>query len=571
MNSVLMSTPTDIRRVPHSVPATPGVPAQSMWSSWAQQAWAASHGLVPQEQQPQYFGMSPRFAENWPIGPLQETPIINVSAAPNDDQSQASQLDGLFPKNDVNQMPVATMPPPTLPANHSSPALNVANEPLSMPMGTVQPSLASGQVQRPERGPRTFLKVDVNMGFTSDGRNESPTMLQPVSHWKKRRSVSDVGPRTPSMFGLSPENEVPTSLDDIIGILGPLPRSREPRDDNSMNFEALNLQGEEETASNVSYNDTATPEVATTGLPTMDAPMLELPGHVSSQVSPVTLDPSLIQHNKAIDEALLATLDTSGAGPIRTKTGVRSHGASPYSTPQRVSPELDAPGFDSDPLRSWRFPGAQVMQQDALHPMDAHYGDLSIRRPSTGRGSRRHMRAALSEDLQSPMARSVSTASTPDWLGMTTITGEDPAFAAAGNSGRSGRRHVKSASVQCAAQSLTPVVTTSAAQAASVSRRKAEAQFVCPFPDCSSTFTRQYNLRGHMRSHMDQRPFKCDWPGCGRSFARTHDCKRHQNLHLNIKPYACDSCGKTFARLDALNRHHKSEGGNCGLGTDECT
>ncbi|KAL4402763.1 RNA polymerase II regulator [Malassezia pachydermatis] len=117
---------------------------------------------------------------------------------------------------------------------------------------------------------------------------------------------------------------------------------------------------------------------------------------------------------------------------------------------------------------------------------------------------------------------------------------------------------------QTAAQTHTPVVTTSAAQAASASRRKAEALFTCPFPDCGSTFTRQYNLRGHMRSHMDERPFKCDWPGCGRSFARTHDCKRHHNLHLNIKPYQCEGCGKTFARLDALNRHHKSEASTCG-------
>jgi transcriptional regulator prz1 len=118
--------------------------------------------------------------------------------------------------------------------------------------------------------------------------------------------------------------------------------------------------------------------------------------------------------------------------------------------------------------------------------------------------------------------------------------------------------------LQTAAQTHTPVVTTTAAQAASASRRKAEALFTCPFPDCGSTFTRQYNLRGHMRSHMDERPFKCEWPGCGRSFARTHDCKRHHNLHLNIKPYQCESCGKTFARLDALNRHHKSEASTCG-------
>nr|CDI52923.1 potential zinc finger protein [Melanopsichium pennsylvanicum 4] len=114
-----------------------------------------------------------------------------------------------------------------------------------------------------------------------------------------------------------------------------------------------------------------------------------------------------------------------------------------------------------------------------------------------------------------------------------------------------------------------PVVTSQATQAASASRRKSEALFACPIPGCGSTFTRQYNLRGHLRSHADERPYKCDWPGCDKSFARSHDCKRHQNLHLNIKPHTCEQCGKTFARLDALNRHHKSDTGGCTMKSDE--
>ena len=41
-------------------------------------------------------------------------------------------------------------------------------------------------------------------------------------------------------------------------------------------------------------------------------------------------------------------------------------------------------------------------------------------------------------------------------------------------------------------------VTTSATQAASASRRRNEAHFVCPVPGCGSTFTRRFNLRGSL-------------------------------------------------------------------------
>jgi len=105
-------------------------------------------------------------------------------------------------------------------------------------------------------------------------------------------------------------------------------------------------------------------------------------------------------------------------------------------------------------------------------------------------------------------------------------------------------------------------VTTSATQAASASRRRNEANFVCPVPGCASTFTRRFNLRGHLRSHTEERPYVCEWPGCNKGFARQHDCKRHQALHSQrSQQNVCAGCQKTFSRLDALNRHLRSEGG----------
>lgn len=82
--------------------------------------------------------------------------------------------------------------------------------------------------------------------------------------------------------------------------------------------------------------------------------------------------------------------------------------------------------------------------------------------------------------------------------------------------------------------------------------------FLCPVEGCGMSFRRRFNLKGHLRSHREERPYVCTWPECGKSFARQHDCKRHEALHLNMQgSHKCEGCGRTFARLDALNDHRE--------------
>ena len=104
-------------------------------------------------------------------------------------------------------------------------------------------------------------------------------------------------------------------------------------------------------------------------------------------------------------------------------------------------------------------------------------------------------------------------------------------------------------------------VTTGRTANASHRRRKQDANFACTVPGCGSTFTRGFNLKGHLRSHFEEKPYKCHWPGCGKGFARQHDCKRHEQLHSNFRPFECEGCRKQFARMDALNRLLRSETG----------
>ncbi|KAL1730416.1 hypothetical protein EV714DRAFT_272793 [Schizophyllum commune] len=74
------------------------------------------------------------------------------------------------------------------------------------------------------------------------------------------------------------------------------------------------------------------------------------------------------------------------------------------------------------------------------------------------------------------------------------------------------------------------LVATTRRQEASNSRRSttSAAIYVCPFqPHCSSTFTRQFSLANHIRSHKNAREFNCPVEGCDKRFNTAALCSSH--------------------------------------------
>ncbi|KAJ5547909.1 hypothetical protein N7513_005143 [Penicillium frequentans] len=88
--------------------------------------------------------------------------------------------------------------------------------------------------------------------------------------------------------------------------------------------------------------------------------------------------------------------------------------------------------------------------------------------------------------------------------------------------------------------------------------------FRCPL--CPRKFTRAFNLRGHVRTHTDERPFACGV--CGRAFTRQHDRRTHEQLHNREMKWVCGGllengkswgCGRRYDRKSNLSRHHRSK------------
>ncbi|KAK0723347.1 hypothetical protein B0T26DRAFT_259210 [Lasiosphaeria miniovina] len=61
------------------------------------------------------------------------------------------------------------------------------------------------------------------------------------------------------------------------------------------------------------------------------------------------------------------------------------------------------------------------------------------------------------------------------------------------------------------------------------------ATYQCTF--CPKRFTRQHNMKSHLRVQTDERPFICTV--CGTAFARNYDRKTHEDIHSGEKRFSC--------------------------------
>uniref|UniRef100_A0A8C2YZW2 C2H2-type domain-containing protein n=1 Tax=Cyclopterus lumpus TaxID=8103 RepID=A0A8C2YZW2_CYCLU len=78
----------------------------------------------------------------------------------------------------------------------------------------------------------------------------------------------------------------------------------------------------------------------------------------------------------------------------------------------------------------------------------------------------------------------------------------------------------------------------------SESRCSGEKPFHCEV--CMKSFTRNYVLQTHMRTHTGEKPFHCSV--CMKSFRERGHLQRHMRIHTGEKPFSCSVCDKHFSR-----------------------
>ncbi|KAG8226353.1 hypothetical protein J437_LFUL010492 [Ladona fulva] len=72
---------------------------------------------------------------------------------------------------------------------------------------------------------------------------------------------------------------------------------------------------------------------------------------------------------------------------------------------------------------------------------------------------------------------------------------------------------------------------------------------------CGKQFSRQQNLRLHLKRHLSVRPYKCTQ--CDKAFVTNQKMEEHLNSHTGRTPFQCPLCPRAFRRHSNLIQHRK--------------